>query len=281
VHILNSEQVEYCQVVRQTEDKSEIIPGVAYNNKLFIKIASYDLDRSQNAIDRARSSFLEHKGLVMLLVIRGATDYTIWIEDKTVQLPPADPLSIDLKTLVADLLAVGGLEIKDRRHKLKTYPRCFVGSEAVEWMKAKLNISTTDAIQIGQKLIEAKWIHHVTNEHQFENDYLFYRFSETKLSENADSQDRSALAIDLDNLVAKMRNIGGVKIKDRRHKLKTYPRCFVGSEAVEWIAAKLNISTTDAIQIGQKLIDEKLIHHVTNEHQFENDYLFYRFYWDD
>ena len=281
VHILNSEQVEYCQVVRQTEDSSEILPGVAYDGKLFLKKASYQKEKATEAIDRARENFLDHKGLVKFLVIKDAINYDIWVEDKAIKLLDQDPASVDLKKLAIDLVDIGGLEIKDRHYNLKNYPRCFVGSEAVEWLSTKLNISTNEAIAIGQKLLEQQWIHHVTNEHQFEDEYLFYRFNEAKLLANDCSEAKLVCSIDLEQIVSDMRNIGGVKIKDRRYNLKNYPRCFVGSEAVEWLSTKLNISTNEAIAIGQKLLKQQLIHHVTNEHQFKNEYLFYRFYWDD
>ncbi len=281
MRILNSEQVEYCQVVRQTEDNPEIIPGVEYGGKLFVKTASYDKDRGQQAIDRARKGFLDSKGLVMFLVVKDTTNYSIWVEDKALKLFVEDSTSIDLKELAMDMVKIGGVEIKDRRHNLKKYPRCFIGSEAVQWISEKLNISNSEAIKIGQQLIDDKWIYHVTNEHQFENEYLFYRFNEAKLLVNDCTQYKLACSIDLEQLVSNMRNIGGIKIKDRRHNLRTYKSCFVGSEAVEWMREQLNISTSEAIKIGQQLIDDKWIHHVSDSHQFENKFLFYRFYWDE
>ena len=285
--ILNSAQVEYGQVFRQRDDREELLSGLVYHKKLFVKIRSYRKHQEQEAINEVKRQFSAKKGQLMFLLVKDEIGCTIWCEDKDVQLleKEADKKalisSIDLKQLVRDLLCVGGIEIKDRRYKLKTYPQCFIGSEAVEWLSKKLDISAEEAVQIGQRLIDEKWIHHVSNKHQFENDYLFYRFEKDKLLENIDEQKEKASLIDLEKLVAEMRNVGGIKIQDRRYKLKTYPRCFVGSEAVEWLSKKLNICVEEAVQIGQRLIDEKWIHHVTNERQFENDYLFYRFYWDE
>ncbi|MDJ0649549.1 MAG: hypothetical protein QNJ60_12665 [Xenococcaceae cyanobacterium MO_188.B19] len=87
--------------------------------------------------------------------------------------------------------------------------------------------------------------------------------------------------IEIEKVIEKMRNIGGIKIKNRRYKLRIYPNCFIGSEAVEWIVENLNLSTEQAIKLGQRLIDEKFIHHVLDRHDFQNEYLFYRFYWDE
>ncbi|MGV2831328.1 hypothetical protein [Myxosarcina sp. GI1(2024)] len=87
--------------------------------------------------------------------------------------------------------------------------------------------------------------------------------------------------IDLDDLVSKMRNIGGVQIEARRYRLKVYPKCFVGSEAVEWMQSNLKLTKKQAVRLGQRLIDENLVHHVLDQHKFADDFLFYRFYWNE
>lgn len=87
--------------------------------------------------------------------------------------------------------------------------------------------------------------------------------------------------IDFKKLVAKMRDLGGLHLKNRRYKLRIYPKCFVGSEAVEWMKLEYNLSTEQAVRLGQRLVDEKIIHHVVDEHNFADSYLFYRFYWDE
>ncbi|WP_330202277.1 hypothetical protein [Cyanobacterium sp. Dongsha4] len=82
-------------------------------------------------------------------------------------------------------------------------------------------------------------------------------------------------------LVNDMRGLEGVEIKNRNYRLKTYPLCFIGSEAVNWMEKKYDISKAEALKLGQTLINEKIIHHVTDNHDFKNDYLFYRFYLDE
>ncbi|MBL1210633.1 hypothetical protein [Geminocystis sp. GBBB08] len=78
--------------------------------------------------------------------------------------------------IVNDLRGNKGLEIKDRKYRLTTYPLCFIGSEAVKWMEKNYIISKSEAITLGQELMDLKIIHHVTDDHNFKNDYLFYRF---------------------------------------------------------------------------------------------------------
>lgn len=75
---------------------------------------------------------------------------------------------------------------------------------------------------------------------------------------------------------------GGLTIKDRYYHLKKYHSCFVGSEAIDWFLAN-GFATTrqEGIQLGQQLLDADLVHHVVDEHNFEDKELFYRFRQDD
>ena len=78
-----------------------------------------------------------------------------------------------------------------------------------------------------------------------------------------------------------MRNVGGIHIKDRIFRLKTYRQCFIGSEAVDWLVSYLKSSREEAVQVGQCLVSENWIHHVLDEQMFQNQYFFYRFRWDE
>ena len=88
-------------------------------------------------------------------------------------------------------------------------------------------------------------------------------------------------AIDIEALVKAMREPGGLDIKDRNYRMNVYPRCFIGTEAVEWLMQTQNCSREEAIQLGQLLIDRGVIHHVLDEQPFRDDVIFYRFYVDE
>lgn len=193
---------------------------------------------------------------------------------------------------------IRGLEIKDRVYKLRVYKSCFVASEAVDFMvQARLVASRGEAVELGKKLGEHEIFHHVKNEHNFSDDYLFFRFSEQLVSRNQEdlkhesTNDDSSTDLDssgrksiqsygYDELVA----IGdqlkrGVRIKHRRYRLKNYRNCFIGSEAVDYIVqAGYADSREIAVHIGRRLEAElDFLHHISNDHQFEDAYLFYRF----
>lgn len=70
------------------------------------------------------------------------------------------------------------VEVTDRKYHLRTYKACFVGSEACDWMVESGTASDYEQAELlGNVLIDAGVIHHVVKDHDFKNDYLFYRFA--------------------------------------------------------------------------------------------------------
>jgi hypothetical protein len=121
---------------------------------------------------------------------------------------------------------------------------------------------------------------------QEENEISLWRHDDKlKLARATNSQqsqvEREQKLPEIQSIVAKMRAKGGLEIKARPYKLKLYHRCFVGNEAVSWIVENLKISRQEAVAFGQKLIDQKIIHHICDEHSFKDEHIFYRFYEDE
>jgi len=87
--------------------------------------------------------------------------------------------------------------------------------------------------------------------------------------------------IEIQALVQKMRGKFGLEIKDRWFHFKLYRKCFTGDNAVAWLMKHKNITKDEAIQLGKILVKNKIIHHVHDEHNFKNGFLFYRFYQDE
>ena len=84
----------------------------------------------------------------------------------------------------------------------------------------------------------------------------------------------------LEQIAATLRGAQGVEVKDRWHMARRYPRCFIGSEAVTCLQTAYGISLAEAIRYGQLLVENGLVSHVTGQHLFENEFLFYRFQQD-
>jgi small-conductance mechanosensitive channel len=85
----------------------------------------------------------------------------------------------------------------------------------------------------------------------------------------------------LDRLVERMRGPHGLSIADRRHRLTVYAKCFVGREAVSWMARSLGVTRAEAVAIGRRLVERGTIHHVLDEHSFRDANLYYRFRIDE
>jgi potassium-dependent mechanosensitive channel len=108
--------------------------------------------------------------------------------DRTAPAPPAPPTGWErergpehweegeLAEVARRLRSAGGVAVRDRRHLLSVYPRCFVGREAVDWLVAHEGLSRGESVTLGQRLLELGEIRHVLDEHDFRDGHLFYRF---------------------------------------------------------------------------------------------------------
>lgn len=78
-----------------------------------------------------------------------------------------------------------GLNIHDRKYRLRTYKQSFIGSEAVSWMMERVDVpSREEAVRFLQELLEDNIIGHVGEKNEFIDGSFFYRLR----SEEGDSQ---------------------------------------------------------------------------------------------
>ena len=83
--------------------------------------------------------------------------------------------------------------------------------------------------------------------------------------------------IDLDAVAARMCGPGGVDCRDRRYRLNVYPHCFVGMEAVEWIARTYALDRATALELGEALLERGVFEHVVKQHPLRDGRFFYHF----
>lgn len=70
------------------------------------------------------------------------------------------------------------VDVKARKHLLKTYERCFVGKDAVTTLVTERICSSKEhAVELMKELTDVGLVHHVVREHGFEDKALFYRFT--------------------------------------------------------------------------------------------------------
>jgi len=167
---------------------------------------------------------------------------------------------------VAEMLR-RSLAIKDRVYHLQPYPECFVGSEAVAWMARRWHRPAAEAVAIGQALGSLGLLVHVTHDHPFLDDRLFYRLA---VSQGDD-------ALDLGAVFGAMQGRDGVAIADRSYLAKTYPACWVGSEAVDFLCSRYRSSRHEAWLALHRLMQFGLIEHVARARPFIDGTFYYRF----
>jgi len=168
--------------------------------------------------------------------------------------------------------APGGLPVADRTWHGKPYRDCFVAGEALDWLVARFGLRRELALKACGFLWRTGRIHHVLRQAAFSDDHLYFRFS----GRRADL-DR----VDLVQAEAGMRGKDGVQIAERTYLAKTYPRCFVGDDAVRWLMRRHGLPLGAAETIGQRLLELGVFHHVVDEHGFVESKFFYRFRADE
>jgi hypothetical protein len=102
-------------------------------------------------------------------------------------------------------------------------------AEMIDRMVSDFGMKRATAARAGSFLWRTGRVHHVLREAAFEDGFLFFRFGGTW---------QSMARIELAHVESSMRAPGGVPIAQRSHLGKSYPRCFIGSEAVEWLQAR-------------------------------------------
>lgn len=82
--------------------------------------------------------------------------------------------------------------------------------------------------------------------------------------------------LDIESLLVRFRK--NVQIKDRKYRLSTYRKCFLGSDAVQWLVTSgITGNREDAVRLGQTLQQSGYIEHCVREHPFKDEDLYYRF----
>lgn len=172
--------------------------------------------------------------------------------------------------------------IKDRRYHLRLYPKCFKGSELIDWMLSQRHVSTrAEGVVVGSSLLMMGIIHHVADDHNFKDEPLFYRFRADDATNRGAEPGFHLAAYDA------LTFHGWVNVKqtdfiaDRDYGLFTYKKCFVASKFIDLLMEYGMVEDRyEGLEFGVRLQYHGLIQHVTKAHEFKDEYLFFRFYFD-
>jgi EAL domain-containing protein (putative c-di-GMP-specific phosphodiesterase class I) len=185
----------------------------------------------------------------------------------------AEPvLDAQAQQLLQHMRTPGGLDIRDRIYHLRSYPQCFVGREAVDWLVKHQGISRLQALSLGQRLAALGLIAHVRNEHDFADADLFYRLS----SPAGPVTSATATAV-ADDLRSAIRGLQGVVQRDHVHGLLRHRHCTTGRDIVSWVVQRYHIPRSTATQWAAQLMRKGALRHVFDDQPFRDDGSFYRF----
>lgn len=184
--LLSANQVRYCQVTKPVQEgKVEVVPGIVYHGKVFVRGEIFPLTQKKRAIEYSRQRFTDYKEKVYILIIEEGDRLTLWYESSEAKrLAPhqnqyfSDFIStIDLNQLVFKMRGENGVPMKMRRRGFRTFRNCFSGREGLNWLQQHLKISRNDAIRVGQRLIKENWLCSPThNTNSFQDGDVLYRF---------------------------------------------------------------------------------------------------------
>ena len=199
---LDHTQVKHCKL----QNKEKTIPGIIYNGSVFTRAKAFPKEELEVAIKECREEYLDHeeRSKIPTLLVKGKNSVGIWMQnkrykqediievldseklsdtvssDKNTSKSTVDVSRISIRQIASQMRSEQGVEIKTRRHKLKLYQRCFLGNEAVDWLIEKAKVSRPDALKLGQKMLDKGIFRHVTDDHHFKDESMFYRFNEDK-----------------------------------------------------------------------------------------------------
>lgn len=185
--LLSAKQVQYCQVAkRDPTGKVEVIPGISYYGKVFVRGEIFPLSQRNRAIEYSRQKFSEYKEKVYILLVEEKDRLTLWYENSEVtELSSSNNeyftdfiATIDLTQLVFKMRGKQGVPRKKRRRGFRTFRESFSGREAVNWLQQYLQISREDAIRLGERLLDNYFLSPLTiNIRSFQDGEVLYRFT--------------------------------------------------------------------------------------------------------
>lgn len=179
--LLKSQDVSYCQLVRQFGTISEIVSGVHYQGNLFVRGNSYPRHQRQSAIIEMRRNYLDPEPAIACLLVENGDIVTIWYEDryiiKVVETDEEMARYFNLAELIEWMRSPQGVKIETRSQSFRfPFKQCFIGREAVDWMTDKLSIGRQEAVMLGQRLIDEKLLKNLSNQKPFQDADFYYQF---------------------------------------------------------------------------------------------------------
>ena len=93
-------------------------------------------------------------------------------------------------------------------------------------------------------------------------DSLNGRYKKKKMTNTVRASNKAAILAVGEELRLLLHEEDPPLIKDRRYHLKSYEKCFIGCDMVDWLLKKGEVeSRAEAVAMMQKLLDNGVVHH--------------------
>jgi len=183
---------------------------------------------------------------------------------------PLGEVSQAQRDLWRSMGANGGLEIKDRSYRMRIWPACFVGSEAVDWLVSHLRVSRSEALRCGRAMLAVGLIRHVAGEHDFKDGGFFYSLAATPIA--SDSR------MDAEVFALKKALQASMDFPWCPHSrgLLRHQRCATGRTIVDWILQQKPVSRSRAALWAAQMMQLAALRHVYDDKPFRDDRSLYR-----
>ncbi len=184
----------------------------------------------------------------------------------TPQRPVIDAMA---RQLWQQMRSPGGLDSRDRIHRLRNYAQCFIGRDAVDWLVRHQRVGRVEAVRLGQRLVALGLIRHVLDEHDFEDAELFYRL-DTPVAQTG------AALLEAADLRAAIQGPDGVPQRTHARGLVRHRQCSTGRVVVDWTVRRYDVPRATAVQWATQLMRKGSLRHVFDDQPFRDDRTLYR-----
>jgi len=161
-------------------DCKQLIKDLSVENATLKKTIETKLEKTEPMKSHDTHEFVEYAKRKSSSDVLHKSGSALSVIDEIIADDPNAKSNINITDLIQLMInPVRGISVKNRRWMFRTYKDCFIGTDLVDWFLAN-NIAKNRirAVQIGRQLVASNIIEHVTLDHDFKDEYLFYRFTD-------------------------------------------------------------------------------------------------------
>jgi hypothetical protein len=164
-----------------SERQQHPLPALTYQDKKFLEVPSSQVLDQDRAIAMARILDDQTGGKLLILVVTTEKQNKIWREAP--HLAKSQPVEaqelvaqFQLQDVALIMRSSPSLEQTNQRQGLRQYSGCFTGQAATQFLMTQYQLSQSNAIRLGQRLLNEHLIGPIGRQSLFTNGTLLYRF---------------------------------------------------------------------------------------------------------